>query len=249
MPLTVRVNLLFSPCRSLTPSWPYSWASCRSPCGSPPGWSWRWGRSRAPPPAPPPPRAPGYPGPQPLHSTHYNVINKGYYEYILTFTLQLLGPPAGQALVVRGGPCNGDCQPAAGCQLYILPITDKIICLNLILPNRTWWLVIRCQLVCRPETREGQSLNWHCDYMYRGNPVCALSKYCVDCRLMSKLSNPIAGLNWVCCSGEERSIKALSSGIECEWWHARNTADGHSITTTIQLYIADLERWKHYADI
>ena len=145
----VRMNIVFSPCRSLTPSWPCSWASCRSPCGSPPGWSWRWGRSRAPPPAPPPPRAPGYPdGPQPLHGKLHIImllINKGYYEYInisSPLPSSCWVPPLARLWLWEVEPAM------AGCQLSISPITDKIICLNLILPNRTWWLApfaIRCQ--------------------------------------------------------------------------------------------------------
>ena len=39
------------------------------------------------------------------------------------------------------------------------------------------------------------------------------------------------------------------SSIECEVWHARNKADGRSITTTIQLYTADLETLRRYLDV
>ena len=44
-------------------------------------------------------------------------------------------------------------------------------------------------------------------------------------------------------------VECYISSIECEVWHARNTADGRSITTTIQLYFADLETLRRYLDV
>ena len=72
-------------------------------------------------------------------------------------------------------------------QLSILPITDKIkiICLNLIFNfnfSEQGWSLAPLAIRCQGRVQRGANLNQYCDYT-----VGALSKYYLDCRLMSEL--------------------------------------------------------------